>query len=144
GCGLAPQYNSTSYFSGLSSIRKAPDGGIYLCGEFQGFDDGVVSDTAQRKICRLYGLNVGIREQPAAPQRVRLFPNPGTEQVTVEWPGHHIARLEVLDALGRIRSTERVARGSAELDVRGLAPGSYVIALYDNADQRAATSFLKP
>ncbi len=144
GCGLAAQINSTHTYSGLASIDPAPDGSIYLVGEFNGFDDGVVSDTAQRMICRLHGLNVGVSEHQAkANDGLRVYPNPGSGQITVEWPGHLIKTMRFVDAQGRCAYSITCA-SCVRADVNVPSSGLYVLIVEDEQGDRISTKLTKP
>lgn len=143
GCGLAAQLNSNSMYSGLASIDPAPDGSIYLVGEFNGFDDGLVSDTSQRMICRLHGLHVGEVERTGPTEVLTLWPNPAKEQLTISWPGH-------IGAVWRILSSDggELDRGSAlcdqvVLDVRHFAEGMYTITMQDAHGAQRTAKWIK-
>ncbi|REK48260.1 MAG: T9SS C-terminal target domain-containing protein [Bacteroidetes bacterium] len=62
-----------------------------------------------------------------------VYPNPATENITVEFRIHQIknARINLLDALGNVVSTSKIASASGEfkesVDVSGLAKGVYMI-----------------
>ncbi|WP_217278707.1 T9SS type A sorting domain-containing protein [Hymenobacter sp. BRD67] len=66
----------------------------------------------------------------AAPAVLRLYPNPAHGTATVQLPaGTPATTLVLCDALGCTRRRYPVAAGATEatLDVRGLAPGVYVL-----------------
>jgi len=56
-----------------------------------------------------------------------LFPNPGTDVVTVTLPNGACGLVEVLDATGRLVRTVRTGGGKATIDLCDLRPGSYVV-----------------
>jgi hypothetical protein len=56
-----------------------------------------------------------------------VFPNPVTEKLTVLLPSGAVARLYLYDAAGRPVSSGRFAGPIAEVDVRHLAAGLYVL-----------------
>jgi len=53
----------------LYGIVQAPDGSIYTCGAYQGFDDGCSNYPNQRLITRLYPLHVGSTTDPIRSRR---------------------------------------------------------------------------
>ena len=128
GCGLFVDDFGTRY-KGIAEIVPEPGGGFYIVGAYYGYDDGTQSYPDQRFITRLYGLDVGVREQERL--RFTLAPNPasGSTQLQLpEVPTH--ARMLVRDALGRavlelpVRSTE------TSLPLHGLAAGVHVVELW--------------
>ncbi len=143
GCGLAPQYNSPGMYSGLESITVAPDGSIYLCGEFVGFDDGTVSDSNQRKICRLHGLNVGVQARVQQNRELTVHPNPGSENITIEWNGHAPFITEVLDEKGQIILSAKSSSSRIHLVLSNVASGLYQVRGQDESGNRAVTNWIK-
>ncbi len=129
GCGLTHDFNDPYLYSGISSITPAPDGSIFLAGAFHGFDDGTVSDTAQRMICKLRGLSLGVGVQTAPPPawQPQVYPNPGTDllHISTGIPGKATVRL--LDSTGRIVKAKRGGEAIMQLDCGDLAPGLYVV-----------------
>jgi CSLREA domain-containing protein len=90
------------------------------------------------------GIEVGEEEGPAASATLRLdppAPNPATGEVSLsfEQPATGPARLAVLDLLGREVRVAHEGTAPPELrrtlDVRGLAPGLYVIRLMSAGQQ---------
>lgn len=71
---------------------------------------------------------------------LKLWPNPSTGVVTVGWEQRLAPRtLHVYDNLGKLLLTHVVRGGTAELDLRGLASGEYLI-LAKRADGEAIAS----
>ena len=76
---------------------------------------------------RLYGLNVGVKEQ--AFHKLTIHPNPVSTRLTVELEERHAhGTLVLLDALGR-EVMRSVARVNTILDISGLGEGVYVLSL---------------
>jgi N-acetylneuraminic acid mutarotase len=76
---------------------------------------------------------VGITEQVST--RITLFPNPAQSALHITWPSEWPnAEVRIVDALGRTVEQQRVNTGSS-MDVSGLAPGRYVVAVRHGAVQ---------
>ena len=131
GCGLFVDDFGTRY-KGIAEIVPEPGGGFYIVGAYHGYDDGTESYPDQRFITRLYGLDVGVREQERL--RFTLAPNPASGSARLQVPEVPTqARVLVRDALGRrvlelpVRSTE------TSLPLNGLAAGVHVVELWSSA-----------
>jgi sarcosine oxidase gamma subunit len=65
--------------------------------------------------------------RPAQPVAgLTLYPNPASQSATIGLASAAPASAQVLDALGRLASTQALP-SSGQLDLRGLAPGPYVV-----------------
>ncbi|MBK8499325.1 MAG: hypothetical protein IPL52_11035 [Flavobacteriales bacterium] len=130
GCGRY-YYDGFGYLYGdIFSLLEAPDGFIYIWGAYHGYDDGTTNDPTQRFVSRLYGLDVGVREQELAP--LQLQPNPTHGPLTVQLPaGAHVQHAEVLDANGRTVWGKPCAARDEQLqfDLSALGGGAYVLCL---------------
>ncbi len=118
-------------FKHIKSIEPAQDGGYFIYGSYSGYDDGNTNDPSQRFISKLYGLNVGINEQPTRSATLHIAPNPshgGAVQLSVdEVPKRAI--LSIHDASGRVALREEwpAGRYTHTLQAGALAPGTYVV-----------------
>jgi hypothetical protein len=65
-----------------------------------------------------------------------VYPNPAAGQLSVDNPIADGARYEIIDMMGRTLINGCIKAGTQSIDLQALAPGSYVINLYDN-DKRA-------
>lgn len=118
-------------YGSINGLLEAPDGYIYIWGAYKGYDDGTTNDPAQRFISRLYGLNVGVREQQQV--HVEVFPNPSTGQFTIQLDRYTGAEnLDVQDALGRHVLQQRITAASMVLDLSQQADGLYSLAVRSN------------
>jgi uncharacterized delta-60 repeat protein len=128
GCG-AYQYvvpsGSTTYKS-IAGIVPSNDGGYFIYGAYHGYDDGTTNDTTQRMVSKLYGLNVGVREESPPLLGFRLYPNPACMHLTVELdalsPG---TELVLRDALGRAVLRQRIGGNIQTVQVGNLPSGFY-------------------
>jgi Domain of unknown function (DUF5122) beta-propeller/Secretion system C-terminal sorting domain len=144
GCGLVHPHDTTfAPYSEVYSIDKAPDGSIFLSGAFHGFDDGITNDTNQRMICKLYGLHVGVQERVKVPSLLRVYPNPGSDEVHVSWSSQDIIHVQLSDALGRVVSTSLNGGGNVWLDTRCLVPGCYVVEVRARNGSRTTHNWIK-
>ncbi|MFZ1693925.1 MAG: T9SS type A sorting domain-containing protein [Flavobacteriales bacterium] len=124
GCGR--YYNAgTGYLYGnIDGIIEAPDGFLYIWGGYKGYDDGTTNDPTQRFVSRLYGLNVGVREQEQPGMRV--YPNPASANVIVELERVSVrSELVLRDALGRTVLRQRVSGTNASFSIQHLSDGIY-------------------
>ena len=83
---------------------------------------------------------------PALPERLRVYPNPAEEEITLDRSGplHGPAHVRVFDMLGRCVLEERSTgwrNGRITLDVGALLPGVYVGTITGSAVERF--SFVK-
>ncbi len=136
GCGLTHLFNSSFLFSGIASISLAPDGGIFIAGDFEGFDDGTVNDPAQRMICKLHGLTTGVREQESGLPGLRVFPNPGQDVLYVETGSQSAMQVRVLDGMGRAVMAASSKEGTMQIDCGTLAPGVYLVEVRTDTGRR--------
>jgi hypothetical protein len=116
----------------ITGIHQGPDGMFYIRGSYHGYDDGTQSYPNQRFITRLYGLDVGVREQERL--RFTLAPNPASGTATLqlqEVPAQ--ARLLFRDALGRTVLEVPVQSTANALPLAGLAAGVHVVELWSGA-----------
>lgn len=67
--------------------------------------------------------NLGISN--LSPIACQLYPNPATDRCTVTCDG--MQSLQLLNALGQTIRTEAVNGSSYDLDLRGMAPGVYML-----------------
>jgi len=112
----------------VTGLLEAPDGYIYIWGAYKGYNDGTNNDPTQAFVTRLYGLDVGVREQ--AQWKVELFPNPSAGQFTIQLDRYYGGEeVEVRDALGRIVMQQRIGGASMVLDLSRQAEGLYTVAV---------------
>jgi hypothetical protein len=125
-------FGETNMFRAITGIHHGPDGMFYIRGSYHGYDDGTQSYPNQRFITRLYGLDVGVREQDRL--RFSLAPNPASGTATLqlqEVPAQ--ARLLLRDALGRTVLQVPVQGTGTTLSLEGLAAGVHVVELWSGA-----------
>lgn len=80
---------------------------------------------------------VGTEEQQGNPLEVQVFPNPAQDRVQVRLLGNRgTASIRVVDMMGRIHhQSSVVAEKALDLDVTGLAAGTYFVAVECNGKQ---------
>jgi hypothetical protein len=130
-------------FSGLGEISKSPDGSYFISGQFKGFDDGITSDTTQLMICKLFSEHVGVAERAPGPLALRIYPNPGTSELYVTWPGRRTFTVHLVDGAGRSTDSAISSVGSVWLDTRGLVAGCYVVEARAPDGTRIRTKWIK-
>ncbi len=89
------------------------------------------SDATELQVS-ISGTN-GVPSQEADAHGLSVFPNPGTDHVTLRMAeaSVHGARLEVLDAWGRVLRVEPMRSASISLDLGALPPGCYTLRVQD-------------
>ncbi len=95
-------------------------------------------------VSRLYGLGVGIHDEPQGHLQLRLWPNPANDVAILEWGvALQRARLIIHDLSGRLVMHQDVNTSvdRASLDTRELAEGAYTIDLIQT-DQPRVTARL--
>lgn len=127
----------------LHGIDVAPDGFIYVHGEFRGFDDGCNSNTDQMLIARLYPLNVGVEECMDGRTTLQVWPNPGSERLNVTCGTPAALTVSLLDLQGRTLLLGALRGGSASFDVSSLSKGLYTVLVIGADGTRSTTSWVK-
>ena len=123
---------------GLASALTISGSGVYLGGAFSGnatFGSQTLTTTVNYQTAfwvSLTDASLLATAAGATPLAVALAPNPARTTATVRLPavpGAAQATLTLLDALGRVMRTQRVALAAAgataEVPLAGLAPGLY-------------------
>ncbi len=141
GLGCGGFQDGVTFRKGLAGIAPTADGNFYIYGSYHGYDDGTTNDTTQRMVSRLYGLEVGVREQKA--MALGVYPNPssGGFSVRLSQPPKN-GTLYLLDAFGRSVRTWNWSNGALEasFDTNGLSGGRYLVLL--KAEDRSIHSSL--
>ena len=131
GTGCGGFQDGVTFRRALAGITSASDGSFYIYGSYHGYDDGTTNDTTQRMVSRLYGLEVGVREQESR-ALLNVYPNPSSGSFTL-----HTALPEangmvyLLDATGRAVRWWNWSSGveQASFNTTGLATGKYSLQL---------------
>lgn len=76
---------------------------------------------------------------------LKAYPNPATTYVVVEHPASSSAKLQILDANGRLVKTKVVGEGTTQttLNVKSLAAGVYTLLWTDGTDKLMKTILVK-
>jgi hypothetical protein len=84
-------------------------------------------------------LPTGIVGFSARDQKLQLYPNPATDQLTVNVPGTHPqGQVQVIGAHGALVLSRSIKDASTTLDVGMLAPGLYLVRVQDGAKYLSA------
>lgn len=130
------------------TLCVAPDGSVYVTGMTGGaatFDQTTLPAAPVRQfyyfIARLQGpapLGTARSAPPAASWQVA--PNPATREVrvTASLPAAPF-RAQLFDLLGRPLTAEQPATGAARVELHGVAPGTYLLRLTDEATGQTTT-----
>lgn len=130
GCGDYVYQNFTH--GSIRGIVPAPDGCYYIYGAYHGYGDAFVTDSTQRMVSRLYGLDVGVAE-PVTTLPIKVQPNPSTGAFTLSYPPQAGAgELEIRDLSGRLILRDRIPQWSQvhAVELRGQAAGLYQCTLH--------------
>ncbi len=97
---------------------------VIPCGSLSAY----LADDYWRQFADKYLEDCNIIESPAD-SPVVVYPNPAIDRLTVETlPGCH--RIDLVNALGQTVLSQPATGGTAELDLRGLARGTYFLLLH--------------
>lgn len=129
---------------GLRDIEQAPDGSLYAYGNFHGFDDGYINDPEQRMIVRLRQVNIGVQQNEPKESKAKVYPNPGMNEVRIEWPGHVIASWVLRSSDGRSVLHGQSAATVTTFDVAQMATGVYMLSVLDAQGFLQTLQWLKP
>ncbi|NUM50545.1 MAG: T9SS type A sorting domain-containing protein [Flavobacteriales bacterium] len=91
------------------------------------------------------GNTTGINENKVQTEGLRVYPNPASNSITIEWSEElQVQSLAVFDYLGREVLKEQVSNnsGSTQLDVSALPQGMYFLHLQTEKDSQTA-KFIK-
>lgn len=127
----------------LRGIDVAPDGFIYVHGKFQGFDDGCSTYPDQTLIARLYPLDVGVVERPGRTATLHAWPNPGSEQLYVDYGVPGVLAVSLRDAQGRVVLQNHRHDRATALDVSTLSAGIYSVLVTCADGSKAVTRWIK-
>ncbi|HSV88974.1 MAG TPA: T9SS type A sorting domain-containing protein, partial [Bacteroidales bacterium] len=72
----------------------------------------------------------------------RVFPNPATTFLNLEWAGQEKADLEIISATGKVMLRKTVESYNVNIDIGHLVPGIYIIQL-TSGQQQARQLFIK-
>lgn len=136
GCGQYAYFTNSPWadfiYGMVTGLLEAPDGYIYIWGAYKGYDDGTTNDSTQAFVTRLYGLDVGVREQEQL--QLDVFPNPSMGQFIIQLDRFSGSdEMEVRDALGRTVLQQHLTSTSMVLDLSQQAEGLYTIAVRSKA-----------
>jgi len=73
----------------------------------------------------------------------RVFPNPATSYLNLEWAGLERAELEIISTTGKVMLRKTIDSRQVNIDIGHLAPGVYIIQLTSGQQQQARSMFIK-
>ena len=73
----------------------------------------------------------------------RLYPNPASSSVTLDFDQREVGQVKVYDLQGRLRLSQAFATKALELDLQGLHPGSYIVETHLKGEQPVRRMLLK-
>ncbi len=76
--------------------------------------------------------------------RVMVFPNPVTDQLTVQWPENKVGLLQITDVMGRSMFSSQTTGTTREyIDVRSWSAGIYWVTFRESDGRTASVRFVK-
>ncbi|MBS1938689.1 MAG: delta-60 repeat domain-containing protein [Bacteroidetes bacterium] len=142
GAGVMEDMGTNNSYCLLHVIREGPDGFIYLCGSFSGYNDGCGDHPEQRLLMRLFPLDVGVKENKKVGSPF-VAPNPGNGLFQIRWPGYREFDLEVRDGLGRIVHREHILREGDNVELPHVKAGVYNLLVTAPDGTRASAKLMK-
>ena len=103
---------------------------VYICGVYNGYDDGITNYPQQRFITRLKVEEVPVTVEETAHWPVSVLsihPNPASGTVTIHIGAERSGTIVVRDALGRVVDRSIPCSSSVSLDSRSYASGIYFV-----------------
>ena len=73
--------------------------------------------------------NVGVEEESVASGEVNLFPNPATNEITIQMDGTGYSSFAVTNIMGKVMLQQNISGEETTVNVRELAPAIYFITL---------------
>jgi len=141
GQGVGPYtYQGITNAGLLRPVFNADSTQMYVCGAYNGYNDGTTNATGQRFVTRLNVQEIStavplVLEEDAP--GLLLQPNPASTFVAMNYnlPGNTgTAQLRIRDTSGRVIHTQQISgeQGQQVWDTRGTAPGVYSVELLRN------------
>jgi len=146
GGGLVPQGYAPSGFPffGLAGFKCLPNGDCYIYGAYKGFIDANGLHPRQCIMSRIIVPSTGIAQQNGFTTHLKVWPNPGSEFLFVDWPRKVLKDLEMRDALGRLVLWRGSVLNNTAIDVSELNAGTYTVHARGGQGERAVTKWMKP
>jgi hypothetical protein len=131
GCGVGPfTWNNVTNASVLNVYFGSDSSTLYICGTYNGFNDGTINDPQQRFVSRLLVVEVpvAIEEVPRSSPAFSIHPNPASG--TVSFTFNHLepdASLLIRDAIGRLIDRLPVRSSHISWPIGSLSSGIYLV-----------------
>ncbi len=145
GNGMSPGSGDTVGDNGPATTAKivAFDLCIDSCGNifFNGATNvrAVTSSGPSLAVCGPPSLGV----PTASIKEWNVYPNPATNQLTIDNPIADGARYELVDMAGRTALTGHLQAGTQQIDIHSVMPGRYIINLYTGTERSYTATILK-
>ena len=72
---------------------------------------------------------MGVEEESVASGEVNLFPNPATNEITIQMDGTGYSSFAVTNIMGKVMLQQNISGEETTVNVRELAPAIYFITL---------------
>lgn len=126
----------------IAGIVPAPDGSFYIHGSYHGYDDGTANYPGQRMVSRLYGLDVGVREEQR--ETWEVYPNPSSGSFSLRGGGNAPVDVALYDGLGRLVRRWNNASSIPTFNVQQLPAGLYTLRVESQTTQVIRTIIASP
>ena len=80
---------------------------------------------------------------PASIKECNVYPNPATNQLTIDNPIADGARYEIMDMIGRTILHGDLQAGTQHVDIHKLPPGNYIINMYTSGERSYTATVVK-
>jgi aminopeptidase N len=131
----------TAFFKGLYEFKLTTSLGdttvrVYMTQNNQVFKfrsdrvpTGVVVDPNNWVLNKVGSITTGLNDPINVSGEIRMYPNPSSNFLKLEYPANWFEQLDILDISGRLIHSIRVNRGSSSLFVQTdfLLPGTYLV-----------------
>jgi hypothetical protein len=138
---LGGTYNDQAY-----SVQQTADGGYMVAGSTDSNDGDVTGNHggADYWVVKLFPYVLGIEEETNN-SFVNLFPNPATNELTIENGKLRIEKIELYNAVGEVVLNYQLSTINYQLsvDVSQLLPGVYFVAVTDDKGNKITRRFIK-
>lgn len=141
GAGVGPfTFFNYTYGSVGDLLVDSLHGHIYIAGAYNGYNDGVINDTTQRFVTRLFlgDISTGVKQISNQKDNFSLYPNPARDHVLLRYDlgsSGNTAKAMVRDPSGRVVLEVPLSgySGQQNVSISNLANGPYLIQYFSGS-----------
>lgn len=128
---------------GLHGLKCFDNGDCYIFGAFKGITDHQGHHPEQVMISRISFTSVGINENENDLRPLRIWPNPSTDILHVEWRENEDFTLEIHDLQNRLIHAKTHLTGPYTVEVPHFANGLYLVTVTGRSGMRSTHKWIK-